>query len=217
MRAVRSQWIVLFIAVFALLACSQVNVEAAGSNNDNGTVAEHFKNQQSPGNGGQKQKINKSAPLTTSSGTIWMFVKVILVLAIVIALIYFLLRFVNARTRSFSDGRAIRNVGGISVGSNRSVQLVKVGKRIFVVGVGETVSLLKEIGDTEEVQELLEENHREDVIDHSIWKFRDWLKQKTSPETGKGHFKTMFEDRLKQMVQERKQTLDKWKKKGDKE
>lgn len=214
----RRQLILLLAAVFILLVYSQVNAEAAGNSNDSGTVAEHF----SKGGGHQTGSHQKTGITTknlagaTSTSTAWMFIKVIFVLAIVIALIYILLRFINARTRSFSEGRAIRNIGGISVGSNRSVQLVKVGERIYVVGVGENVSLLSEIADDREVQELLSQDQREDTIENSIWKFRDWLKQRMAPESkDRPGFKNVFEERLKQMAQQRKQALDELKKKGN--
>lgn len=214
----RRQCIWLIAAMFLMLAFPGVNAAAAGgSSNDGGTVAEHFQNGHSPNITGQKKQGasgKQKAPMATTSGTIWMFVKVILVLAVVVALIYFLLRFVNARTRSYSEGRSIQNVGGVSVGSNRSVQLVKIGGRVLVVGVGESVSLLKEIEDADEVGALLDENRQEDVIDHSIWKFRDWLKQTRTGNRQQGHFQKVLEDRLKQMGQGRKKALDEIKEKG---
>ncbi|HET7579074.1 MAG TPA: flagellar biosynthetic protein FliO [Bacillales bacterium] len=214
----RRQWIWFIAAVLLIMAFPEANAAAAGgSSDDGGTVAEHFQKGHSPDGAGQKKQEvqnKQKAPLTTTSGTVWMFIKVILVLAVVVALIYFLLRFVNARTRSYSEGRSIQNVGGVSVGSNRSVQLVKIGGRVLVVGVGESVSLLKEIEDADEVGALLDENRQEDVIDHSIWKFRDWLKQTRTGNRQQGHFQKVLEDRLKQMGQDRKKALDEIKEKG---
>ncbi|HEX6923402.1 MAG TPA: flagellar biosynthetic protein FliO, partial [Bacillales bacterium] len=132
----RSQLLVLAAAVFMIFVFPHFHVEAAISGNDGGTVAEHFqKNSSEDTENVKNQQDQKEQLVASSSNTVWMFVKVLLVLAVVIALIYFLLRFVNARTKSFANGRAVQNVGGVSVGSNRSVQLVKVGDRVFIVGV----------------------------------------------------------------------------------
>ncbi|HET7656813.1 MAG TPA: flagellar biosynthetic protein FliO [Bacillales bacterium] len=216
----RSSWIVLFAAVFiAMMSVYQVNAEAAGDSTkcNSNTVAGHFKCAQSPGNSGQKQQDAKKPTLTSksTSGTVGMFIKVFLILAVVVALIYFLLRFVNAKTKSFAEGKIVQTIGGTSVGSNRSVQMVKVGERILVVGVGESVSLLKEIDNQEEVERLLEINHREDVIDKSFWKLKDMLTKRThSVNQERKSFKTMLEGRLKQMAQERKKAMEQLKKKG---
>lgn len=207
------QRIFVFLAVvFVAWALSQTAAEAAGSTDDGGTVADYLKDGHSSKTPDKKQE-KKDIPVANSSSTAWMFIKVILALALVIALIYLLLRFVHARTKSFADGRTIQSIGGVNVAANRSVQLVKVGDRILVIGVGESVSLLKEINDTSEVEKLLVENTREDVIDHSIVKFRNWFKRTRVPEQSDNNFKTMLEARLKQMTQERKEATAQLKKK----
>lgn len=49
----------------------------------------------------------------------------------------------------------MQNLGGISVGSQKSVQLVKVGNSLYLVGVGEDVNMLKEITDEHECKSLI--------------------------------------------------------------
>ncbi|HET7615357.1 MAG TPA: flagellar biosynthetic protein FliO [Bacillales bacterium] len=210
----RKPWIVVFIAVFLMSAVASVQVEAAGGSTDGGNVADLFKDKHAPQTVGDNESGKKDVPAATTSGTVWMFVKVIFVLGVVVALIYLLLRFVHARTKSFSEGRSIETMGGVSVGSNRSVQLVKVGSRILVVGVGESISLLKEIENEEEVGELTKQNEREDLIDQSVWRFKDWLKKKKTTENSGGRFKKVLEDRLKQMTNERRNAVDRYEKKG---
>ncbi|OLN22881.1 hypothetical protein BTO30_07575 [Domibacillus antri] len=76
-------------------------------------------------------------------------------LAFVIGLIYFLLRFINKKSRSYQENQMVRHLGGTALGGSRSIQIVKVGERVLVLGVGENVALLKEIDDSEERNELL--------------------------------------------------------------
>lgn len=199
----------------AMMSVMQLNVQAAGQKDgDDKTVADHFRDKQSSDDKADKQSLKKDTPLTTTSDTVWTFVKVVLVLALVIALIYLLLRFVHKRTRTFAEGRTIQNIGGVSVASNRSVQLIKVGERVFVVGVGESVSLLREIDDLDEVEQLTRESRQADVIDHSMGRLRDWLGKPRSPDGARKDFKPMFEDRLKQIKQERQGAVEQLKKKG---
>ncbi|OXS78560.1 flagellar biosynthetic protein FliO [Domibacillus enclensis] len=82
-------------------------------------------------------------------------VRMIAALAFVVALLYFLLRFVNKKSRSFQDTNVVRHLGGTALGGSRSVQIVKVGDSVFVLGVGEDISLIKEIEDPAERQALL--------------------------------------------------------------
>lgn len=207
-------WSWVFIAVVFSLAPTGHAV--AEEQDDSGkTVADHFKNEPSSDEKKGKEDQEEDILPATTSDTVWTFVKVILVLALVIALIYLLLRFINKRTRSFNDRRTIQSIGGINVGSNRSVQLVKVGGRVLVIGVGESVSLLKEIDDGEEVEQLEEESERDDVIDHSLVKFRGWLKKTQKTNGSQTDFKTMFENRLKQMSKEHKGAVEHMKRKGD--
>ncbi|MFC4735616.1 flagellar biosynthetic protein FliO [Bacillus daqingensis] len=76
-------------------------------------------------------------------------------LAAVLALLYFVLKLVNKKAKNFSSTRGLVNAGGVGIGTNKSVQLVKAGDRLLVLGVGDTVTLLKEITDAEEIEKLL--------------------------------------------------------------
>jgi flagellar biogenesis protein FliO len=57
-------------------------------------------------------------------------------------------------------GGAVRLVGGVSLGGGRAVWLVRVGRRVLVVGSGERgLLLLDRITDPEEVAELAPTEH----------------------------------------------------------
>lgn len=210
-------WLLALIAVMFSLPPAGEAMAAEEQDDSGKTVADQFKDEPSSDEkkGEKEQKEQEEdIPFTTTSDTVWTFVKVVLVLALVIALIYLLLRFINKRTRSFTDGRKIQSIGGVNVGSNRSVQLIKVGGRIFVIGVGESVSLIKEIDDVEEVEQLEDDSGRDDVIDHSMVRFRDWLKKAQKTKGSGTDFKTMLEDRMKQINKEHKGVVERVEKKG---
>lgn len=89
---------------------------------------------------------------------VWNIVKMVFALAVVLALIYFLSNFLKKRNQLFERSHVLQNLGGVAVGQNKSVQLVRIGDRLFVLGVGENVQLLKEITDPELIESLLEQN-----------------------------------------------------------
>ncbi|MCY8586897.1 flagellar biosynthetic protein FliO, partial [Bacillus haynesii] len=69
------------------------------------------------------------------SVSIFDFVKMIGALLFVIFLIYALVKFMNKRNRLLKPFQYVENIGGTSLGQNKSVQLIKVGNRVLVVGV----------------------------------------------------------------------------------
>ncbi len=116
-----------------------------------------------------------------------LFMQMFGALAIVIALIFIIFRFINKRTRSFRTTQILQNVGGVPLGANRSVQLVKVGDRLLVVGVGETIQLLKEIEDESEKEKILTgQQEMFDSLNDPLSNVTKWIqgrvkKSKTSP------------------------------------
>jgi len=80
---------------------------------------------------------------------------VIVALIIVITLIVFTLRFLSSRTRTWGQNRSLRSLGGIALGQNKSLQVIEVGGKVYLVGVGENVTLIDRIDDAEEAGRLI--------------------------------------------------------------
>jgi flagellar protein FliO/FliZ len=85
-----------------------------------------------------------------------LLLQTVFILAVVVAVIYFLLRFVGRRSQSFFGRAGIRTLGGCSLGPQKSLQIVQIGSALYIVGVGENVTLLRCIEEQEEVEGLLE-------------------------------------------------------------
>jgi len=88
-------------------------------------------------------------------GFAWEVLWVIFVLVLVVAAIVWLLRLLARRGRGFWASRSMRHLGGMALGTNKSIQVVEWNGRIFVLGVGEDVTLIEAIRDPEEVAALL--------------------------------------------------------------
>lgn len=135
-------------------------------------------------------------------------------LLFVIVLIYFLIKFINKKSQTFQDSKLIQHLGGSPLGGNRSIQLVKVGERIFILGVGENIELLKEINDQEEYKQLLQVyNQQKDLLldtkDIFTVALRKWQerKQKAVGKGGSAPFKSVLEKQLNEIKTSREQAL----------
>ncbi len=109
-----------------------------------------------------------------------MFFQLFLALAVIIIMIYMLIRFIGKRSQSYQAHRTLQNIGGVHVGANRSIQLVRVGERVLVVGVGESIQLLKEIDDETEIKKILQDYEGQQV-EQQFSSMYKWMQTKVSP------------------------------------
>jgi len=89
-----------------------------------------------------------------SGSLVFELVKMFFALLLVLALIYFLLKFLNKRN-NFNRVKALENLGGISVGQHKSIQIIRIGSKLYLVGVGDNVEMLQEITDEAVKQDIL--------------------------------------------------------------
>ena len=74
----------------------------------------------------------------------------------VLGLLFGLLKFVNRKNKLYDKSRFMKNMGGISLGQHKSIQLVVIGESYYLIGVGDDIRLLKEITDPEEIETIVE-------------------------------------------------------------
>lgn len=199
-----------------LIACQPYSAKADCTGSVSDCTGSH--NQANTSKTNQSQTHNGSTNTVSKHSAVTSYVKLLFALMFVLLLIYLLYRFVSKKTKSFQDYGAIKNIGGVAVGPNRSVQLVRVGKDVLVVGVGENVNLLKEINDPEAITDLLEQPTQSGSQITNIWqqwleKLRDRTKlgQKTSS------FNKILSDKLSTMSETRKNNFELIKKQEDKD
>ncbi|ASA22251.1 flagellar biosynthetic protein FliO [Paenibacillus donghaensis] len=93
-------------------------------------------------------------PLGTGNTLLNLF-NVILVLAVIIVLIVLLIRFLGRRNQTFMSGRSIRTLGAVGLGPNKSMQVIEIGNSLYLIGVGENITLLDKITDQAEVDQII--------------------------------------------------------------
>jgi flagellar protein FliO/FliZ len=77
--------------------------------------------------------------------------KVIFFLAVIVILIVLLIRFLGRRNQSLMSGRSIRTLGAMGLGPNKSIQIIELGGSLYLIGVGENISMMDKITDPAEV------------------------------------------------------------------
>lgn len=137
------------------------------------------------------------------------FIKMIFALLFVLALLYGALKLINSRNK-LDSGRSVENIGGTNLGNNKSLQLVKVGNSVLVVGVGDSINLLKEITDEQERDQLIQ-SYRDrsenmtinsDRLTGLVEKFKGMKSTKS-----KSSFSSLLQDQLGQLSKDRKKKL----------
>lgn len=153
---------------------------------------------------------------------LWDYVKMLFSLVFVLALLIFVLKFLNKKSASYQQNSVVQNIGGISVGAQKSVQLIYIGDKLYIVGVGDDVQLIKEINNPEEVQRLLEiYNEKRSFADNTTPYIVELIKKlkhgnsegETEEKQSNENFGEMFNKRLTELTKTRKSELDKWKEK----
>lgn len=99
----------------------------------------------------------ESPPFNAGDVNLWgNLFTVIVVLGLILALIVLLIRFLGKRNRYLSQSRAIRTLGAIGLGPNKSLQVIELGGSVYLVGVGEDISLVDKISGPDEVALLVQ-------------------------------------------------------------
>ncbi|HZW68222.1 MAG TPA: flagellar biosynthetic protein FliO [Pseudogracilibacillus sp.] len=138
-------------------------------------------------------------------------IKMIIALLFVLALIYIILLILRKRNKLMHHHDLLQNLGGISLGQNKSIQLIRIGSHIYVVGVGEHVDLMLEITEAEVVETLLSADES-DKDDSFLQSLLAGAKGKTKQSN---QFMSQLSDELSKLKKNREELVDKAAEKDD--
>jgi flagellar protein FliO/FliZ len=156
----------------------------------------------------KKKTQQEPVALKSTNFTFFDYIKMIFSFIIVIGLLYLVLYWIKRNGNSFTKNSLIQSLGGSSLGSNKSVQIVKIGNSVYVVGVGENVTLLKEIKDANEIQTIEEiaEQKSQTEIKVSKW-FENAIKKDSVNQTStKETFQNLLNSQI-QTLKDKKNTM----------
>lgn len=211
----RTVWACMLV-VLLHLTLSPVSAEAAASVEDclkeGAAQSDDCKDMNEAGNQQENTPAVDSADSAAGgTSTFLNLVKLALALVVVLGLIYVLLKFLNKRNRLFQQVRAMENIGGIALGNNKSVQIVRVGEKVYMLGVGDNVDLLTEIKDEQTIKELSEQDQKEIKASALLAnilpsrKQQEDKQQEDKPEQNESasNFQNLFKDELAKLKQSR--------------
>lgn len=141
-----------------------------------------------------------------SSELFFSLLKVIVVLVFIVALIYFVVRFLARKNQLLFGKRSVRVLSGVQLAPGKSLQIIELGEYIYVIGVGDDVRLVDRITDEKQVAAILSQLSIPDsgATGPSIG---DWLRRllrrdQEQPMRGERSFEEMFRERLHQASQD---------------
>ena len=146
----------------------------------------------------------------------WDYIKVLIALVFVLGLLLFILKYLNKRNLNYQQNAVVKNIGGLSVGQQKSVQLLLIGKSVYVVGVGDNIQLLKEIDSEEEIEQLLSQTEsNQNMMNTSpyiVELFKKVSKKNRSEDISSSpKFNDMFNEKIGEIKKQRSNELERWK------
>ncbi|MCA0988919.1 flagellar biosynthetic protein FliO [Guptibacillus algicola] len=102
-----------------------------------------------------EEKEEQPAVETKNSNIFVLLLKLVFYTVVVVGLIYLLIRFLAKRQQKMQQHSIFTPLGGTPLGNNKSVQMIKAGNSVYMLGVGEDINLLKEIKDEEEMKVIM--------------------------------------------------------------
>lgn len=217
MNRMKSALLMILIMTLSLFNVDEMTVQAEKNVGD--SVYDYF--QQQDKGADQDKTENKSLPQKNETAetpsqkvgiTAWDIVKTISMLVIVIGMLFGLLKWLQKKNNVSPSVQTMKNLGGTNLGGNRSVQMIKVGNSILVVGIGENIELLKEINDEQEVNMITEQFHNrmEQMVKPQdlISKLTALLKTKKGIAEENQSFKKELENQLNDIAEKRRKAYE---------
>ncbi|WP_091485441.1 flagellar biosynthetic protein FliO [Gracilibacillus orientalis] len=194
-----------------LVWISPINIEASGMVNDMFDNQEEIQQEQEDEN---EAVTDDQLETVDSPSFIGSFIKLIVALAVVIGLIVLISKFLRNKNGFLKKHQVVENLGGISVGSNKSIQTIKIGDRFYVIGVAENIELLMEITDPKTIDQLMKQEETDDSLDKLKAKL---IKQPAeSSKSSNQDFTSLFNKELNTMKEGRKKVYQKLKESSQK-
>jgi flagellar protein FliO/FliZ len=210
--------VICFIAIFSFSILS--NEVSASSSNVTDWLNEEEEGENSPTEqeGNNQEEQVEQGQVEESGSMLFDLIKMFFALVLVLALIYVLLKFLNKRNKLFTKVRALESLGGVSVGQNKSVQIVRLGDRFYLLGVGDNVELLQEITDENVKADLIRQDEAQQQGTGGILADLFQSKGKSTTSTMKSDgpdFKDLFSGELKKLKNNRNKLIQQQKQKED--
>ncbi|WAA10726.1 flagellar biosynthetic protein FliO [Fervidibacillus albus] len=204
--------LVLFALIFSF-SSPVFSTDVFAQSDSNTSVSDWIEQQNNSEENGEEEKEMHSDEETVDRVGIGVsdVIKSILALVFVLFLLLTVMKWIQRKNAQFPTTQIIRPIGGLNLGGNRSIQILKIGNKLYVIGVGETVELLKEIDEQSEIERISEIHNeqsipltgRKNFLKNVIDRFKgDFVKNNTPPS-----FQQEMESQLDRIMKERREIM----------
>lgn len=120
------------------------------------------------------------------------------------------MKYIARKNRAFQSGRSIQSLGGLSIGQQKSVQVIQIGHSLYVLGVGNNVELLAKIEDQQEIEYIQEHFFTNISRSQEFPKVTEWVKNliRKEPEEEEidvaSTFQAVFQEKMQLMTKNKK-------------
>lgn len=147
-----------------------------------------------------KEQPAESEEVPEEQSLFGIIAKLVFYTLLILAMIYGLIKFLALRQQKFQPNQAVKPLGGTPLGNNKSLQLVKVGGKVLLVGVGDDITLLKEFDDADEIGAIEKDLEKpQTMFQKPALKMPNWKK---SPGQG---FEQLFAQSLNKQKQKQEE------------
>lgn len=191
---------IVFLLLFFLGLASVVSAEEPTS------VYDAIENKKGEVTDEPQQKEEQSADMDRTFSLFPFFIKLVVSLTFIILLIYLVLKFWAQKTRGMQARGPFLMLGGCSLGTNRSLQLVMIGKTIYILGVGENVQLIREVAEGVEYDLILSSFEAQTVQSS----FMGSGTSKKTSDTSHKSWEDQFQAKLRELQDDKGEPLSEW-------
>lgn len=207
---------ILFLFLFTCASVSVVHAEEKSIIDCLDNEENCFDEEDSPSSSEQEDNEIPQVLEEKKSGSLFItIIKMIFALLFILVLLYGLLLFLKRKNKLFQQTTILGSIGGISVGPNKSIQIIQLAGSMYMVGVGDNVELLEEITDEAVKQELLEKHEKK--IDAPSFLQQYFSKKKTKQQEDSPSFLSTLQREMINVKQNRKQMINHHSKKEGKD
>ncbi|GAX90536.1 flagellar biosynthetic protein FliO [Effusibacillus lacus] len=162
------------------------------------------------------QGSGTQSPPISGAGSGWSLffgiLEMIVILAVIAGVIYLLIRFLALKTHSTRMHPLMQTIVVHPLSTNRSIQLIALEDRVYVVGVGEDITLIDVIVDEELIGRIKDKSPAFTSPELSGW-LSKWLPVQRKPEVEEDIQASPFYETLQsklQQVKEQRKKIQEW-------
>ncbi|WP_128894230.1 flagellar biosynthetic protein FliO [Longirhabdus pacifica] len=131
----------------------------------------------------------------------WMsFLYVIGTLIFIIFLFLIIIRFIHKKRSFWLPKSPIQSLGALSVAPQKTIQIIELGEVIYVIGVGDDITVLDKLSESEQVEKIREQLASPSSKTQAYSFFEQWRKRNekrnSNATTNDQHFQDMMEEEL---------------------